>query len=320
MPELPDVTLYIDALGREIGGRTIDRTELRSPFFVRSFDPGLEAAHGRVVRGFRRIGKRIVWELEGELFLVFHLMIAGRYHWRKPGSKPRGRIDLAGFHFEQGVLMVTEAGSKKRASLHVVQGEAGLADHDPGGLEVLDAGEKEFRQALLSENHTLKRSLTDPRLFSGIGNAYSDEILHAARLSPVKWTSRLTGEEIARLHEASRSTLALWIERLRANAGRASPGRSPPSARAWPPTAATGSPARSAGPGSSVSSTQPTRPTTARAARQGEDPRRPPVVEAAQAGLAAHGRRAGEPPGVRGLTDRPEKAPSPAIATDSRAH
>ncbi len=215
MPELPDVALYIDALGRDIGGRTIAGTELRSPFFVRSFDPGLEAADGREVRGFRRIGKRIVWELEGELFLVFHLMIAGRYHWRKPGSKPRGRIDLAAFHFDQGVLMVTEAGSKKRASLHVVQGEAGLAGHDPGGIEVLDAGVEEFRGALLSENHTLKRSLTDPRLFSGIGNAYSDEILHAARLSPVRWTSRLSEEEIARLHEAARSTLALWIERLR---------------------------------------------------------------------------------------------------------
>ncbi len=215
MPELPDVALYIDALDRDIGGRTIAGTELRSQFFVRSFDPGLEAANGREVRGFRRIGKRIVWELEGELFLVFHLMIAGRYHWRKPGSKPRGRIDLAAFDFDRGVLMVTEAGSKKRASLHVVQGEAGLAGHDPGGIEVLGAGVKEFRQALLSENHTLKRSLTDPRLFSGIGNAYSDEILHAAGLSPVKWTSRLSEEEIARLHEAARSTLALWIERLR---------------------------------------------------------------------------------------------------------
>ena len=306
MPELPDVALYIDALGREIGGRTIDRTELRSPFFVRSFDPGLEAAHGREVRGFRRIGKRIVWELEGELFLVFHLMIAGRYHWRKPGSKPRGRIDLAAFHFDKGVLMVTEAGSKKRASLHLVQGEAGLADHDPGGLEVLDAGEEEFRQALLSENHTLKRSLTDPRLFSGIGNAYSDEILHAARLSPVKWTSRLTGEEIARLHEASRSTLALWVERLR----RRMRGSLPREGHRLPPGHGRPRPFRGALPGlrdpdpayrvrSQRDQLLPALPD------RGEDPRRPSVVEAAQAGLAAHGRRAGEPPGVRRLTDRP---------------
>ena len=223
MPELPDVTVYIEALEREIGGKTIAGIDLKSPFFVRSFDPELSAAEGRVVRGFRRLGKRIVWELEEELFLVFHLMIAGRYHWRKVGSKPTRKTDLVAFQFDCGALMVTEASSKKRASLYAVQGEAGLADHNPGGLEVMAAGEKQFREALLAENHTLKRALTDPHLFSGIGNAYSDEILHAAGLSPVKWTTRLSGDEVSRLYEATRSTLRLWIERLRAESSDSFP-------------------------------------------------------------------------------------------------
>ena len=216
MPELPDVLVYIEALKRQIGGRRIDSIELRSPFLVRSVEPELSAAEGRIVKGFRRLGKRIVWELEEELYLVFHLMITGRFHWKKTGSKPRRKVDLAAFHFEDGTLMMTEAGSKKRASLHVLADAEQLDEHDPGGLEVIECGLGEFREAIQRENHTLKRSLSDARLFSGIGNAYSDEILHAARLSPVKWTSRLSEEEVERLYEATRSTLQLWIERLRA--------------------------------------------------------------------------------------------------------
>lgn len=219
MPELPDILLYIHALERWIGGQTIDAIQEKSAFFVRSFDPPLEAAAGRRVTGFRRLGKRIVWELEGDLFLVFHLMIAGRYHWRKPGARPTRKTDLAAFQFSAGCLMVTEAGSKKRASLHLVQGEGGLARHDPGGLEVLDCSLEDFRQALQRENHTLKRSLTDPRIFSGIGNAYSDEILHAARLSPFKWSSQLGGKEVERLYEAVRTVMTDWIERLREETG-----------------------------------------------------------------------------------------------------
>jgi len=168
-----------------------------------------------MVTGVRRMGKRIVWELEDDLFLVFHLMIAGRYHWKKPRVKPSRKMDLATFHFSAGTLMVTEASSKKRASLHVVSGEDELKTHDPGGLEVLDCSEEEFAEALTRENHTLKRTLTDPRVFSGIGNAYSDEILHAAGLSPVKWTSRLSREEISSLYVATRDTLMEWTESSR---------------------------------------------------------------------------------------------------------
>ena len=219
MPELPDVLVYIDALKRQIGGQRIERVDLRSPFLVRSVEP-LAQAEGRTVLDFRRLGKRIVWELEEDLFLVFHLMITGRYHWKKAGAKPRRKIDLAAFHFAEGTLMMTEAGSKKRASLHVIKGEAGLQEHNPGGLEVLECTAAEFRQALQAENHTLKRSLSDPHLFSGIGNAYSDEILHAARLSPVKWTSRLTDEEIERLYSATQVTLQTWIDRLSAESDR----------------------------------------------------------------------------------------------------
>ena len=215
MPELPDVLVYIDALKRQIGGQRIESVDLRSPFLVRSVEP-LAQAEGMTVLDFRRLGKRIVWELEEDLFLVFHLMITGRYHWKKAGAKPRRKIDLAAFHFAAGTLMMTEAGSKKRASLHVIKGEAGLQEHNPGGLEVLECNAAEFRQALQAENHTLKRSLSDPHLFSGIGNAYYDEILHAARLSPVKWTSRLTDEEIERLYAATQVTLQTWIDRLSA--------------------------------------------------------------------------------------------------------
>ncbi len=219
MPELPDVVIYIEALERFIGGAVIDGIELRSPFLVRSFEPDLREAQGKKVLGFRRLGKRIAWELEGEVYLVFHLMIAGRFHWKKPGVRPRGKIDLLAVHFASGTLMLTEASQKKRASLHVVQHESALAEHQPPGLEVLEADESEFRNALLSENHTLKRALTDPRLFSGVGNAYSDEILHTARLSPVKWTSRLDDAEVKRLYEATQTCLSEWIDRLRAEVG-----------------------------------------------------------------------------------------------------
>ena len=219
MPELPDVELYLHALRNFIGGQTIDGVALRSPFLVRSVEPPLDSVVGKQVTGVRRMGKRIVWELEEDLFLVFHLMIAGRYHWKKPRVKPSRKVDLAAFHFSAGTLMVTEASSKKRASLHVVSGEEALKAHDPGGLEVLDCNEEEFAAALTRENHTLKRTLTDPRVFSGIGNAYSDEILHTAGLSPVKWTSRLSGEEISSLYVAIRDTLLEWTEKLKDECG-----------------------------------------------------------------------------------------------------
>ena len=219
MPELPDVVLYVDALRRYIGGRRIESIQVRSPFLVRTFEPDLAAAEGKTIRGIRRLGKRIVWDLEDDLFLVFHLMIAGRFHWKTSGVKPRAKIDLAAFHFAHGTLMLTEASPKKRAALHVVRGEQNLIPHQRDGLEVLDCDEASFRAALVRENHTLKRALTDPRLFSGIGNAYSDEILHAARLSPIKWTQRLDDDEISRLHRATRQTLQTWIDRLAAAAG-----------------------------------------------------------------------------------------------------
>ncbi len=223
MPELPDVLAYLTGLERLLGGRTLGSIQLRSPFLVRTFEPQLETAVGRRLVGFRRIGKRIAWKLEGDLFLVIHPMIAGRFHWKKAGTKPSRKIDLAAFHFDDGAMLLTEAGSKKRASLHVVAGAAGLAAHDPGGLEVLDASLADFTAVLMRHNHTLKRALTDPRLFSGIGNAYSDEILHAAQLSPVKWTTRLTTEEITGLYEATRSTLADWCARMQAEAHVAFP-------------------------------------------------------------------------------------------------
>ena len=219
MPELPDVTIYIEALGRFIGGKTIETIVLRSPFVVRSVDPDLFEAEGKKICGFHRFGKRIVWELEDDLYLVFHLMIAGRFHWKKPATKPRSKVDLIAFGFDSGVLMMTEAGTKKRSSLHVARGGDNLNLHHRQGLEVLTADEASFRRVVLSKNHTLKRLLTDPHLFSGIGNAYSDEILHAAKLSPVRWTSRLTDQEISRLFRATQETLRLWIERLRADTG-----------------------------------------------------------------------------------------------------
>jgi len=223
MPELPDVTLYVEALERRIGGAELLKISLTSPFLLRTALPPIASAAGRRVLGVRRLGKRIAIGLEGELWLVIHLMVAGRLHWFAGGEKRSKRAALAAFEFSTGVLTLTEAGTKRRASLHLVQGEANLKAHDPGGLEVLDASLEEFARRLRSENHTLKRALTDPRLFSGIGNAYSDEILHAARLSPVLLTSRLDEPGLARLYEATRAQLALWTERLRQSAGGAFP-------------------------------------------------------------------------------------------------
>jgi formamidopyrimidine-DNA glycosylase len=224
MPELPDVTLYIEALERRVVGETLAGVRLASPSLLRTALPPIRAAAGRQVKAVRRIGKRIALGLapapgDDGLWLVLHLMIAGRLHWRDPAAKLSGRYALAAFDFAHGTLTLTEAGAKKRASLHVVAGEAGLAGHDPGGLEVLDADLAAFTAALARENHTLKRSLTDPRLFSGIGNAYSDEILHRARLSPLAMSARLTPEEVLRLWQATRATLEDWIGLLRRQYG-----------------------------------------------------------------------------------------------------
>jgi formamidopyrimidine-DNA glycosylase len=223
VPELPDVTVYVERLVPRIVGRSLVRVRLRTPFLLRSVEPPLDAVFGKRVLGVRRLGKRIVMGLEDELFLVLHLMIAGRLHWREPGAKVSGKVGLAAFDFTGGTLVLTEAGTKKRASLHVVRGAPALAAHDPGGIEVLETDLSGFREALGRERHTLKRALTDPRLFSGVGNAYSDEILHRARLSPVRLTSQLAEEESARLFEATRATLIEWTARLREQAGAGFP-------------------------------------------------------------------------------------------------
>jgi formamidopyrimidine-DNA glycosylase len=220
MPELPDVTVYVDALRARILNAPLLGVRLASPFVLRSVTPALGPVAGRTVSGVRRLGKRIVIALEGDLFVVIHLMIAGRLHWKRAGAKPAGKYGLAAFDFPAGTLVLTEAGSKRRAALYLVQGEPALREHDPGGLEVLDADLAEFRSALGRESHTLKRALTDPSILSGIGNAYSDEILHRARLSPVKLTRQLSDEESARLFDATRATLLDWIERLRREAGQ----------------------------------------------------------------------------------------------------
>src|SRR6266705_190597 len=219
MPELPDITIYLEALAPRIVGQPLERARIVSPSLLRTVDPPLAAAEGRKVVALRRIGKRIVWEMEGKLFLVFHLMIAGRFKWRPKGTSPPARVGLASFDFPTGTLLLTEASPKKRASLHVVAGEASLAAHDPGGLDVLAADLDAFRSRLQSESHTVKRALTDPHLFDGIGNWLSDEILHAAKLSPFQLTGKLSDAEVARLYEATRKTVRLWIEKLRAEAG-----------------------------------------------------------------------------------------------------
>ena len=225
MPELPDVAIYIESLDRHITGARLEDIRVFNPFLLRTVEPPIAAAKGKRVRGSHRIGKRIVIGLEDDLFLVIHLMIARRLRWRKPGAKQPGKQGLAAFDFADGTVMFTEAASKKRASLHVVQGETALAEHNPGGVEPLDCDLAAFAQALTSENHTLKRSLTDPHLFSGIGNAYSDEILHCARLSPLKMSQKLTDTDIERLFDATRVTLTTWIERLRAQTGDGFPDK-----------------------------------------------------------------------------------------------
>ena len=219
MPELPDVVVYVESLATHVVGSKLERVRLASPFVLRTALPPISAAEGRTVTAVRRLGKRIVLALEHELFLMLHLMIAGRLRWLEAGEKPPARITLALFDLPRGSLAFTEAGTKKRASLHVVQGEAALREFDSGGLEPADASLAAFRERLLSANHTLKRALTDPRLFSGIGNAYSDEILHRARLSPIAMTSRLEPGDVVRLHGAAREVLAEWTARLRAEAG-----------------------------------------------------------------------------------------------------
>jgi formamidopyrimidine-DNA glycosylase len=216
MPELPDITVYVERLQALVGGAVLERVRSKSPFLLRSVTPPLSSAHGRKVLGFERLGKRIVFALEGELFLILHLMISGRIHWKPPNTTLKGRRELAAFDFASGSVLLTEASTQQRASLYTAQGRAELAEHDPGGIEPLESSLKVFKERLLSENRTLKRALTDPRLFSGIGNAYSDEILHAARLSPVKLTSKLEAAEIKTLHRAVNDTLTHWVETLRA--------------------------------------------------------------------------------------------------------
>jgi len=225
MPELPDITVYLEALDRFVVGKRLEKIRLRSPFLLRSVDPPISELEGRVVTGRRRLGKRIVFAFEDDLFLILHLMIAGRLRWKKRGAKLSRKTGLAAFDFADGSLVLTEASSKKRASLHVVRGEEALAAHDPGGLEVLDADIGAFRDAICETNHTVKRALTDPRILSGIGNAYSDEILHRARMSPFKQTRHLDDDEIARLFDAVREVLVEWTERLRDEVGEGFPDR-----------------------------------------------------------------------------------------------
>lgn len=219
MPEYPDLECYLSALEPRAKGQVLERVRLGSPFVLRTVEPPLSTAHGKRVLGLRRIGKRIVFELEGSLFLVIHLMVAGRLFWREPNAKLPGKAGLAAFDFANGTLVLTEVSTKKRASIHLVHTEAALRQLDRGGLEVMSAHLDAFAERLRLENHTLKRTLTDPRLFSAIGNAYSDEILHRAKLSPLRQTKQLTGEEIARLYEATRAVLTEWKQRLRAELG-----------------------------------------------------------------------------------------------------
>jgi formamidopyrimidine-DNA glycosylase len=224
MPELPDIAAYLSALEPRLMNQPLQRVRVGNPFLLRSLKPPLSAVDQRTVRALRRVGKRIAIGLEGDLWLVIHLMIAGRLHWKlQPDYKLAGRQNLAAFDFPEGTLLLTEAGSKRRASLHVVAGEDGLREMDPGGIDVFSADLPEFQRVLTITNHTLKRALTDPRLLSGIGNAYSDEILHAAQLSPIAQTQKLKAEEWARLFEATRGTLRLWIDKLAAEAERKFP-------------------------------------------------------------------------------------------------
>ena len=219
MPELPDILLYLHALRPRVVGQRVSGVRLVSAFLLRSIDPPLASVEGRIVTDLHRLGKRVVFELERQLFLVFHLMIAGRFRWRPAGASVPGKVGLIALDFDAGTLIMTEAGTKRQASLYVVQGCEALERHNPGGLEVLNIDLATFVEALRRDNHTLKRALTDPHLFSGIGNAYSDEILHAARLSPFKQTAAVTSEEAARLFDATRSVLSSWIDRLQSETG-----------------------------------------------------------------------------------------------------
>jgi formamidopyrimidine-DNA glycosylase len=215
LPELPDVTVYVEAVASRVTGKVLRRVRLGNPFVLRTFAPSPRELEGTKVTGVRRVGKRVVLECEHERSIVIHLMVAGRLHWKEPGAKLAGRQGLAAFDFDEGTLTLTEAGTRRRASIHIVAGEAALHALDPGGIEVMASEAGAFFEVLVRENHTLKRSLTDPHILSGIGNAFSDEILHRAKLSPVKLTKQLTKEESARLFEATRATLAEWTERLR---------------------------------------------------------------------------------------------------------
>lgn len=219
MPELPDIVIYLEALRTRVVGQRLRQIRLASPFLLRSVHPPVEETHGKMVVDVRRLGKRIVFDVSDGLFLVLHLMVAGRLHWKASRARIPGRIGLAAFDFPSGTLLLTEAGSKKRASLYVVAGEAALRAHDPGGLEVLQADPSAFQTVLARENHTLKRALTDPRLFSGIGNAYSDEILHRARLSPARLTQDLSPDEVVRLFQSVRGVLSEWLDRSRRAVG-----------------------------------------------------------------------------------------------------
>jgi formamidopyrimidine-DNA glycosylase len=219
MPELPDIVVYMEALEPRVVGHVLERFEVRGPSLLRTADPSIESIHGRTVTALRRVGKRIAFGFDNDLWLVFHLMIAGRLHWSQKRKTADGRRTLAAFDFDSGTLTLTEAGTRKRASLHLVKGEAGLAALDPGGIDVFAASLEQFSAVLTSANHTLKRALTDPRLFSGIGNAYSDEILYHAQLSPVMLTQRMNQKEIRRLYEATRQTLELWTGNLRRESG-----------------------------------------------------------------------------------------------------
>ena len=225
MPELPDITIYIEALQARLINQRLEKIRLGNPFLLRTFEPPIRAAEGKKVVGFQRIGKRIVFALEDDLFLVFHLMITGRFHWKKRGIAVPRKYGHAAFDFPMATLLLTEMGTKKRASLHLVHGREKLREHDPGGLEIFEADLTSFQAALRRENHTLKRTLTDPHVFSGIGNAYSDEILHRAKLSPIKQTKQLSDDEIARLFQATRECMQEWIERLRQDTGNEFPER-----------------------------------------------------------------------------------------------
>jgi len=219
MPELPDITIYIEALEKRILGQTLQQVRIRNPFLLRTAVPPIQSVHGKIVRSLRRLGKRIATGLDDDYWLVLHLMIAGRLHWSDPGARLSGKNTSAAFDFASGSLVLTEAGTKKRASLHLLKGEEALQAYDPGGLDPLSASLEAFTAALTSRNHTLKRALTSPQLFSGIGNAYSDEILHRAALSPVALTQKLSPEEIQRLCQATQQTMTHWIEKLRAETG-----------------------------------------------------------------------------------------------------